>query len=72
MKTSLWVLIVVVVATVGFLSGYSISAGTGVIPGYFDAVEAAGYGGGGDEKVEGLSEDMEEYYKSLTADEEEE
>jgi hypothetical protein len=67
MKTSLWLLFVLVAASCSFWAGYSTSSHTGTEPGYFEAVEAAGYGGGGElEKVEGISDDMQEYYKDLT------
>ena len=69
MKTSIWIVIVVAVWSLGFLGGYKISAHTGSEPGYFDAVEAAGYGGGG-EKIEGISDEMQQYYEDLSKDEE--
>jgi hypothetical protein len=65
MKTSVWIIIAVLVWLLGFLGGYRISLKTGTEPGYFEAVEAAGYGGGA-ELVEGISKEMQEYYKSLT------
>lgn len=64
MKTGVWIAITVVVLLVSFWGGYTISADTGTEPGYFEAVEAAGYGGG-TEAVEGISEDMMQYYKDL-------
>jgi hypothetical protein len=33
--------------------------------GYFGAVEAAGYGGAAEEKIEGLSDEIQDYYKTL-------
>ena len=52
---------------VAFLLGYSISARTGVEPGYFAAVEVGSYGApeasGG---IEGMSAEDADYYKSLT------
>jgi len=67
MKKSSWIIITVAVWLLGFLVGYKMSAHTGTEPGYFEAVEAAGYGGGGElEKVEGISEEMQKYYKSLS------
>ena len=51
---------------VAFLLGYSISARTGMEPGYFEAVEVGSYGApesGG--KIEGLSDQDADYYKSL-------
>jgi len=64
MKTGVWIAITIVVLLVSFWGGYTISADTGTEPGYFEAVEAAGYGGG-TETVEGISEDMMQYYKDL-------
>ncbi len=69
MKSMQWAMIIGVVAIVCFYGGYSMSARTGTEPGYFDAVEAAGYGGGGGEKIEGVSSEMSDYYKSLSEDE---
>jgi hypothetical protein len=69
MKTSIWIVIAVAVWLLGFLGGYKMSANTGSEPGYFGAVEAAGYGGGG-EKIEGISEEMQQYYEELSEDEE--
>ena len=65
MKASQFVLILVAVIAVCFFGGYKISANTGVEPGYLGAVEAAGYGGDGGEKIEGVTDEMSEYYKSL-------
>ncbi len=54
---------------VAFLLGYSISARTGIEPGYFGAVETGAYGTlDASDKVEGLSVEDEYYYKSLTAE----
>ncbi|MDF1577391.1 MAG: hypothetical protein P1P81_02990 [Desulfobulbales bacterium] len=64
MKLSQFAVIIVLVAAACFLGGYKLSAHTGTEPGYFGAVEAAGYGGGGD-KIEGVSDEMNDYYKSL-------
>jgi hypothetical protein len=69
MRTGFWLLIVVVIGLLSFLGGYNISSHTGTEPGYFAAVEAAGYGGGAELKIEGLSDEMMEYYKGLTATE---
>ena len=68
MKTSIWIVIAVALWLLGFLGGYRISAHTGTEPGYFDAVEAAGYGGGG-EKIEGISDEMQQYYEELSKEE---
>jgi len=55
---------------VAFLLGYSISARTGVEPGYFSAVEVGSYGAPeGESKIEGLSEQDADYYKSLMNEE---
>ena len=65
MKSTHWLFLVILVWAIGFVGGYQVSSHTGTEPGYFDAVEAAGYGGGG-EKIEGLTDQMQDYYKSLT------
>ncbi len=53
-----------------FLLGYSISARTGVEPGYFSAVEVGSYGAPeGESKIEGLSDQDADYYKSLMNEE---
>ena len=53
-----------------FLLGYSISARTGIEPGYFSAVEVGSYGAPEtDSKIEGLSDQDAEYYKSLMTEE---
>ena len=55
---------------VAFLLGYSISARTGIEPGYFAAVEVGSYGAPEtDSKIEGLSDQDAEYYKSLMTEE---
>jgi hypothetical protein len=58
-------MIFVLVTAVCFAGGYKLSANTGTEPGYFGAVEAAGYGGAGGEKIEGVTDEMSDYYKSL-------
>ncbi len=66
MKFMQWMLLIAGIALLSFYGGYSVSAHTGTEPGYFDAVEATGYGGGGgDEKIEGVSDEMSNYYNSL-------
>ena len=70
MKTGLWVILAVAAGTLGFAGGYSASTATGIEPGYFEAVEAGGYGGGGEEKVEGIDTEMQDYYKDLYSEEE--
>ena len=64
MKTGPFYALIVVISVICFFGGYKLSANTGTEPGYFGAVEAAGYGGGG-EKIEGVTEEMSDYYKSL-------
>ena len=66
MKTGPKFIIFIMVALFCFYGGYNISARTGTEPGYFDAVEAAGYGGGGGEKIEGVSDEMSDFYQSLS------
>jgi len=66
LKNNLWVLITLVAGLLGFLLGYSMSSSTGVEPGFFEAVEAGSYGGGGgQETTEGISEEDQEYYRKL-------
>ncbi len=65
MKSGIWSLVLIIVTSLCFAGGYQMSAKSGTEPGYFGAVEAAGYGGGG-ESVAGISEEMAEYYKSLS------
>jgi len=65
MKTIHWLLLAIITISIGFAGGYAVSAHTGTEPGYFSAVEAAGYGGGTEEKIEGLTDKMQEYYKNL-------
>lgn len=68
MKLGRFIVLMAIVAAVSFFGGYKLSAHTGTEPGYFGAVEAAGYGGGG-EIIEGVTEELSDYYKSLTSDE---
>ncbi len=65
MKQMHWLILILVGWTLSFAGGYAISANTGSEPGYFTAVEAAGYGGGAEEKIEGLTDEVQDYYKSL-------
>ena len=66
MRNGLWLTITIVLAVLGFLAGYGISSKTGVEPGYFEAAETGGYGGGKEAEVtEGVSEEMQEYYQKL-------
>ena len=70
MKNGLWLAIVLVAGLLGFLSGYSVSTSTGVEPCYCEAPEAGGYGAGAEGAApEGISEEEQDYYKGLTADE---
>ena len=64
MSSAQFTIMIAIVTAVCFAGGYALSASTGTEPGYFGAVEAAGYGGGG-EKIEGVTEEMNDYYKSL-------
>lgn len=68
MKRSLLIMILVVVGFFGFLIGYMVSSSTGIQPGYFEAAEAGGYGGG-DEVGAGLGEEIKDYYKDLYKEE---
>ncbi len=65
MKSIHWLILTIVAWSIAFAGGYAISAHTGSEPGYFTAVEAAGYGGGTEEKIEGLTDEVQTYYKSL-------
>lgn len=67
MKNNLWVLVVLAGGLLGFFVGWNISVGTGVEPGFFEAPEAGGYGAGAEAKApEGVSDEMQQYYKELT------
>ncbi|MDX1763054.1 MAG: hypothetical protein R3231_01905 [bacterium] len=68
MKSAQWLIVLLASAGLSFYTGYQVSAKSGSEPGYFDAVEAAGYGGGS-EGVEGVSQELADYYKSLLEDE---
>jgi hypothetical protein len=70
MKSIQWLILTILVGSLSFGGGYAVSAHTGTEPGYFGAVEAAGYGGGTEEKIEGLSDDIQDYYKNLGAGDE--
>ena len=69
MKSGPKIIVILVITLFSFYGGYTISARTGTEPGYFDAVEAAGYGGGGGNKIEGISDEMNEFYQSLNEEE---
>lgn len=64
MKTGHWIAITVAVLVLSFSAGYRMSAHTGVQPGYFEAVEAGGYGGE-ETTIEGISTEQQDYYKNL-------
>jgi hypothetical protein len=68
LRKALWVTNALVVGVLAFLLGYGVSAETGVEPGFFEAVETGGYGAGpaGDAAPEGISEEDQNYYKSLS------
>ena len=68
MRTALWLTNALLTGVLAFLLGYGVSAETGVEPGFFEAVETGGYGAGaaGDAATEGISEEYENYYKSLS------
>lgn len=66
MKTGLWVSIVGTAAIIAYTLGFVVSKGTGVEPGFFEKAESGGYGvSGGDSAVEGVSEEMANYYNEL-------
>jgi hypothetical protein len=67
LKNSFWVVLTAGVAVVSFLLGYNLSGHTGVEPGFFELPEAGGYGAGpgAGGASEGVTSDMEEYYKKL-------
>ena len=67
MKTKLWIAIVGVASILGYLLGFVMSEKTGVEPGFFEIAESNGYGVVADKKsVEGISSDIQDYYKGLT------
>ena len=68
MKGIQWTTLILLTAVFCFYGGYAMSARTGTEPGYFGAVEAAGYGGGGEGKIEGVSDEMSNYYQSLLSE----
>lgn len=69
MKTAQWVAMAVAVWVALFAAGFAVSSATGVQPGYFEAVEAGGYGGGGDAAIEGIDKKTQDYYKDLYKEE---
>ena len=66
MKNTQWLILAFLTLSISFAGGYAVSAHTGTEPGYFSAVEAAGYGGGTEETIEGLTDEVQDYYKSLS------
>lgn len=68
MKTGHWIAITVAALVLSFSAGYRTSARTGVQPGYFEAVEAGGYGGE-ETTIEGISKEVQDYYKNLYKEE---
>ena len=70
MKNNQWLILAILVWGLAFGGGYAVSTHTGTEPGYFGAVEAAGYGGATEEKIEGLTDEVQGYYKSLQQTEE--
>jgi hypothetical protein len=70
MKSTQWLILAVLIWSLAFGGGYAVSAHTGTEPGYFSAVEAAGYGGATEEKIEGLTDEVQDYYKNLLTTEE--
>ncbi len=64
MKTGYWFILAAAVWLLSFLAGYKVSYSTGIQPGYFEAAEAGGYGGGG-AAIEGLDKATQDYYKEL-------
>lgn len=82
MRSSLWIVIVIVGTFMGFLMGYSISAYTGTqqratnatleTSGYGEE-ESGGYGGGGagsSAPAAPMDKETADYYKNLAKDEE--
>ena len=70
MKTRHWVLIALALWTLGFLGGYRLSSASGIQPGYFEAAEAGGYGST-EVTIEGISKEVQDYYKDLYKEEKE-
>jgi hypothetical protein len=70
MKGTQWTVVFMLAAVISFYGGYSLSTNSGTEPGYFGAVEAAGYGGDGGGKIEGVSDEMSNYYQELLKEDE--
>lgn len=63
---ALWAAIVALATVLGFLSGYTLSARTGVEPGYFLTAETGGYGAPPKAAgAAGMSEQMRKHYEEL-------
>jgi len=68
-NSKLMIMIVVVIGIIGYVSGYMVSSKTGVEPGFFEIAESGGYGAGTESKpVEGMSDDLQDYYNKLADD----
>ncbi len=67
MQKGIFIALIGIGATLGFLLGFNVSSSTGVEPGFFETAEAGGYGAsaGGAKAPEGLSEDLADYYSDL-------
>ena len=68
MKTGHWVLTALALWALGFAGGYKISSSTGIQPGYFEAAEAGGYGST-EVTIDGISKEVQDYYKNLYKEE---
>ncbi|OGW36227.1 MAG: hypothetical protein A2010_12655 [Nitrospirae bacterium GWD2_57_9] len=68
MKTGHWVLIALALWALGFAGGYKLSSSSGIQPGYFEAAEAGGYGSA-EVTIEGISNEVQDYYKNLYKEE---
>jgi hypothetical protein len=69
MKTGHWALIAIALWALGFLGGYTLSSFSGIQPGYFEAAEAGGYGSP-EITIDGISKEVQDYYKDLYKEEE--
>jgi hypothetical protein len=68
MKTGYWIVLIMVAWLLSFAGGYKASSATGIQPGYFEAAEAGGYGGG-ETAIEGITTEVQDYYKDLYKEE---
>lgn len=63
----LWLAIVVAATVMAYLLGYTVSARTGVEPGFFEKPETGGYGVSADKAAApGLDKDLQNYYNELS------